>query len=65
MTPGQEGMCITLAYRMAEFYQDPENERRFQEWKERRAQLSRANATATPSKIRRVKRRRNHTTRQM
>lgn len=65
MTPGQEGMCITIAHKMVEFYKDPENERRFQEWKERRHQPTTAKSPAAPPQIRRTKRRRNHTTRQM
>lgn len=37
MTPAQGAMCHVLLGVMGTFYDDPENERRFQEWKERRA----------------------------
>ncbi len=32
MTPIQRAMCDECAAMMREFYKDPENERKFQEW---------------------------------
>lgn len=36
MTPIQRAMCDECAAMMREFYKDPENERKFQEWKRSR-----------------------------
>lgn len=36
MRPGQRGMCHAVKLLMSQFYGDPENEARFQEWKEGR-----------------------------
>ena len=36
MTPAQRSMCSVLMQHMGRFYENPENERRFREWKERR-----------------------------
>ena len=36
MTPIQRAMCDECAAMMREFYKDPENDRKFQEWKRSR-----------------------------
>ena len=36
MTPAQRTMCRRLREAMAEFYSDPENERRFEQWRSSR-----------------------------
>ena len=36
MTPEQRGMCHAVKLLMGRFYEDPENEARFLEWKEAR-----------------------------
>lgn len=36
MTPIQRAVCDECAAMMREFYKDPENERKFQEWKRSR-----------------------------
>lgn len=53
MTPIQRAMCDECAAMMREFYKDPENERKFQEWKRSRKRVcasqpaSRKTRTAT------------------
>ena len=39
MTPIQRAMCDECAAMMREFYKDPENERKFQEWKRSRERV--------------------------
>lgn len=42
MTPEQLGMCHTIKLLMRQFYGNPENEARFQKWKEERRAISSA-----------------------
>lgn len=49
MTPDQRVMARSLFKLMAAFYADPENERKFQEWKkERERELCATNVSRVP-----------------
>ena len=51
MTPTQQAMCHVIKQEIGRFYENPENEQRFQEWKKRRQDLE--SITRAPSECRR------------
>lgn len=64
MTPEQRGMCHAVKLLMGRFYEDPENEAKFLEWKEARGAISSATdlTPRAPSACRpRERRTANHT----
>lgn len=54
MTPAQRSMCSVLMQQMGRFYENPENERRFREWKERRTNPATDLTPAAPSECRQL-----------
>ena len=54
MTPAQRSMCSVLMQHMGRFYENPENERRFREWKERRTNPATDLMPAAPSGCRQL-----------